>query len=120
MKVQFSTLVSSRFNWLVWSTGNALCSDCKFHTPDNDTTFNKCAQKNTYSGWFLNVCNHPPPVLLFSPMLKKFSDTKLVARWHAYHDALDFIAVKVRPDNFTGESSFTTAGRCIGNIAPIA
>lgn len=102
---QYNILVSSQFKVLVCPTGNALCSNCEFSAPDKDNTLTHCAETQKYSGWLEGICLPKPQVLLFEPM----STTPSRARWHPYSDELDFIAMKIRPDNFTGESSSVKA-----------
>ena len=106
---------------LVPSTGDVLCRNCQFHTPDSDTTISKCAYKNKYRGWFKSIC-YQPKVLLFSSLTQSPR-----ASWVTFSEKLRSIEMKYRPDKYgsgedsrdSGVSSISQKGRPMGGGARI-
>ncbi|KAI0213108.1 Tenascin-N [Lamellibrachia satsuma] len=83
----------------VSDAGDVLCTNCQFHTPDNDNTISKCAYKNKYSGWFKSTCSQPK-VLLFSWLTQSPR-----ASWVTFSDKLRSVEMKYRPDKYRSGTS---------------
>ncbi|KAI0243102.1 hypothetical protein LSAT2_008501 [Lamellibrachia satsuma] len=74
------------------TTGDELCSDCQFYTPDEDTTAMWCAQQT--AGWMETngTCTGPR-------LFAQFIRTPYM-RWPSYSSQLNYVDMKFRPSDF--------------------